>query len=374
MTPPHDTTAVPAPPATNGTGAASPNGTPEAPAQPSYASGARVLSIGIASTGIFTFLYLAPREPLARPRLLQPYLAVLGDHVRDPVGDLPPDRAAALADDRRPARAWFARPSAADPGPDPVQLRDAVPDRRARAAIGDRAGRLRRLDRAVLDPRDRRARLRRAATSRAAGSPATSGSRCTAGSCSSNRPRRFLFALAVAVGIASGQARGRARHGGGAVRVAVRDPVRVLAAAAQAPRPAYRVADAAREGPAHAEIEEAAADLSFKGGRVRGVGRRDHARRADADERRRADRRRQRREQGGADRRHHRVRVQRAADRAGAATAVPGDPDLDPPPSGDPRGTRVGRGVPSGDQDHDQGDRSVRGRGGASGCSRSARS
>ena len=44
------------------------------------------------------------------------------------------------------------------------------------------------------------------------------------------------------------------------------------------------------------------------------------------------------------------------------------------PHLGGPRGARVGRGVPPGDPDHDPGDRGVRGRGGASGCSRSARS
>src|SRR5580700_7713797 len=50
---------MPAPLATNGAAAPPPNGTPDGSGQPSYASGARVLSIGIASTGIFTFLYLA---------------------------------------------------------------------------------------------------------------------------------------------------------------------------------------------------------------------------------------------------------------------------------------------------------------------------
>ncbi len=70
------------------------------------------------------------RQPRPEPGLLQPDLAVLGDHVRDPVGDLPADRAAALAHDRRPDRARPARPFAARPGRDPVRLRDRVPDRR----------------------------------------------------------------------------------------------------------------------------------------------------------------------------------------------------------------------------------------------------
>ena len=70
----------------------------------SFASGARILSIGIASTGIFTFAYLATASHVLDAASLQPDLAVLGDHVRDPVGDLPADRAAALAHDRRPPR------------------------------------------------------------------------------------------------------------------------------------------------------------------------------------------------------------------------------------------------------------------------------
>ena len=96
---------------------------PDAEAKPSYASGARVLSIGIASTGHLHVPLPGHRQPRARAGVLQPDLAVLGDHVRDPVGDLPAGRAAALADDRRPPGARAARPSAADPGADPVRLR-----------------------------------------------------------------------------------------------------------------------------------------------------------------------------------------------------------------------------------------------------------
>ena len=159
------------------------------PAEPSYASGARILSIGIASTGIFTFLYLAlASHELDRGRL-RPHLAVLVGHVRDPVGDLPPDRATALADDRRPPGARAARPSAADPGTDPVRLRAAVPGRRA----GDAPPRS---SRACSTARARctgswssACSPTRPATSLAAGWPVTSASRCTAGWCSSSRPR-----------------------------------------------------------------------------------------------------------------------------------------------------------------------------------------
>ena len=78
----------------------------------SYASGARILSIGIASTGIFTFAYLATASHVLDQQAYGRDLAVLGDHVRDPVGDLPADRAAALAHDRRPpgARACSGHP------------------------------------------------------------------------------------------------------------------------------------------------------------------------------------------------------------------------------------------------------------------------
>ncbi len=57
-----------------------------------------------------------------------------------------------------------------------------------------------------------------------------------------------------------------------------------------------------------------------------------------------------------SDRRHHLDqrgaggdRVQRAADRAGAAAAVPGDPDFAAPPPNGPRGDRGARGVREGD-------------------------
>ena len=63
---------------------------------------------------------------------------------------------------------------------------------------------------------------------------------------------RFLFALAVAVGIALRAGRGRPRDGGGAVRLAVRDPVRLLARPGHAARPACPRPTPPREGPAHA--------------------------------------------------------------------------------------------------------------------------
>ena len=62
---------------------------------------------------------LQPRPLQGR---LRADLALLVDHVRDPVGDLPADRAVALTHDRRSPRPRAERPSAADPGRDPVSV------------------------------------------------------------------------------------------------------------------------------------------------------------------------------------------------------------------------------------------------------------
>jgi O-antigen/teichoic acid export membrane protein len=76
---------------------------------------------------------------------------------------------------------------------------------------------------------------------------------------------RFLFALAVAVGIGSGQA---AVGLGMAVAPFVSLAVIPLAfSRMRAPAPAaVEIADAAREGPAHAQLEEAATDLTLRRG------------------------------------------------------------------------------------------------------------
>ena len=97
---------------------------------------------------------------------------------------------------------------------------------------------------------------------------------------------RFLFALAVAVGIGSGQ---------GAVGLGM--AVAPFASLCVIPFAFSRIepsgpagvpaADAAREGPAHAEVEEASdRPVAAPRRRLRRRGGRDHARRADADERR----------------------------------------------------------------------------------------
>ncbi len=77
---------------------------------------------------------------------------------------------------------------------------------------------------------------------------------------------RFLFALAVAVGIGSGQA---AIGLGMAVAPFVSLSVIPFAFSRVRRRqvsPEFEIADAAREGPAHAQVEEAATDLSLRHG------------------------------------------------------------------------------------------------------------
>ena len=183
----------------------------------------------------------------------------------------------------------------------------------------DRGRRLRRLGGAVLGARGRACSPTRRATSPAAGSPATSASGSTAGSCCWSRVSRCLFALAVALGIASRPDRGRAGHRGGAARLAGRRAV-----GAQRARPAPRASDRgarrrcaspARASPV-AVLAIMVAEQTLLNGPVLT---------ADVDR----DRRRARR-----------LRVQRAADRARAAAALPGDPDLAPPPPRRPGGDR----------------------------------
>ena len=113
-----------------------------------------------------------------------------------------------------------------------LELRAAVPGRRARAAAADR-GRTCSTARArstgcsssACSPTP-------AATSRAAGSPGTSASACTAGSCSSSRPRACCSRSRPRSGSRSGQSAIAIGHGGGAVRLAGGRAVRARARAA----------------------------------------------------------------------------------------------------------------------------------------------
>ena len=170
--------------------------------------------------------------------------------------------------------------------------------------------------------------------------------RSTACSCCSSRSRASCSRSRWRSG-SLGPDRGRARHGGRAVRVAGRRPVRIRARAAsmRGRRPAREAQVPMRHGGTGA--------CRGRGGgrrpddaprsRVRRCGVRDHARRADAAQRGRADRQ-------GPGASAGRLRVQRAADRPRAAAALPGGPDLAAPP---PR--RAG-----GDAGGDEFDRAIR--------------
>ena len=170
-----------------------------------YGRGARILSIGIAATGLFTFAYFALATTSSTPtstarsrccgrssssssacstarssscsRARSPARRARGLHSGHPL------RAAARAPGRLRARVPGVVAGAAPAARGPA----SAARRRCRGSSSAPASRTRR------------------ATSRAATSPATAGSASTAGSCCSSRVSRFCFPLAVAVGIASGQ-------------------------------------------------------------------------------------------------------------------------------------------------------------------------
>ena len=144
--------------------------------------------------------------------------------------------------------------------------------------------------------------------------------------------------------------------------------VRPSRAAAAEARPRSPVADAAGEGPAHAQVEEASADLSMRHGAgfavaVVGI--------------------------MLSEQTLMNAGVLIVAAKAGGAALTSGltgfvfnvmlivraplqlfqaDPDLDPPPPGRPGGAREGRGVPPRDPDHDPRDRRLRAARWRSGC------
>ena len=179
-----------------------------------------------------------------RSRRVHGDLAAVVGAVRDRLGDLPADRAAAVAHDRRPPRAWPAhRSSAAHAAADPGRLRARVPGRRAGPQGPDPGRPVRRLRRAVLGARGRGAGLRRELLrARLAGrAPVVRPLR---------RARLHGGDDAAAVRGRGADRdrvradRGRDGHGRGAVRVADRRPVGVLAPAegdrAQGRRPTRR--------------------------------------------------------------------------------------------------------------------------------------
>ena len=145
---------------------------------------------------------------------------------------------------------------------------------------------------------------------------------------------RFLFALAAAVGITQRAVGDRARHGRRAVRLAVVVPFAAASCAAgRSPtRHDAPVLDAGMEGPRTPRSRRPSPTCDRHGTRfafaVSGIMLAEQTlMNAGGDDRRRLRRR-------GA----RRLRLQRAADHARAAAAVPGDPDLDAPPPRRPRG------------------------------------
>ena len=265
----------------------------------SFASGARILSIGIASTGIFTFAYLATashvlsRAAYSRISLCWAIMFVILSVIYRPIEQL---LSRTIADRR--ARGLHAhscgsrrRSSSASRSLFLVvalalrhQIQHGMFDGSA-SCTGSSSS--------ACSPTP-------AATSRAAGWPATSGSPSTAALVFLESTSRFLFALAVAVGIGSGQG-----VVGLGMAVAPFASLSVMPFAFARVRRPLRAAPERGRGPGRRRRRRGSGPRPAGGGqrrplaaprrRLRRLGRRDHALRADADERRGADRRRQRR-------------------------------------------------------------------------------
>ena len=240
------------------------NGGDPAAAQRSYGSGARVLSVGIASTGIFTFLYLATAshalDPASYSRisLCWAIMFVILSVIYRPIEQL---LSRTIADRR--ARGLHGHPLRT-----PALIQFSFATLFLIVALAMRSE----IEQGIFDGSTALywilviGVLAYAASYFARGWLA--GHQRFAlygGLVFLESTSRFLFALAVAVGIASGQA-----AVGLGMAVAPFASLCVMPFAFSRLRlkgPAgVPVADAAREGPAHAEIEEANADLSFKGG------------------------------------------------------------------------------------------------------------
>jgi O-antigen/teichoic acid export membrane protein len=246
-----------APPGMNG-------GQPDAGAEPSYASGARILSIGIASTGIFTFLYLATASHVLDPAsysrisLCWAIMFVILSVIYRPVEQL----LSRMIADRR-ARGLHGHPLRI---PATIQFGFAVVF--VIVALAMRSE----IQQGMFDGSSALYWIL------VVGVLAYSASYFARGWLAGHKrfalygglvflesTSRFLFALAVAVGIASGQ-------GAVGLGMAVAPfaslcviPFAFSRLRIDAPR-GIPAADAAREGPAHAEIEEAATDLSMRHG------------------------------------------------------------------------------------------------------------
>ena len=289
-----------------------------------YGRGARILSVGIATTGVVTFAYFSlaahalTEVEYKRISLLWAIMFVIASVIYRPIEQL---LSRTIAERR--ARGHDGRPQPAHPAAHPGGVRARLPRRRARAARPAAGRPLRRLGGAVLGARRRRARLRGqllrarlprrpsalralrrarlpASRSRASCSPSPSSSGITPGQ------------SAVALGMAAA-------------------PLVSLLVVPGSSRAATR-------RPTSAAVEETEGGLTLRHGLpLRGGRPRRDARRADPGQRRGPHRRRDL-----GRRRARRRRVQRAAHRARAAAALPGGPGLAAPPSRRPAGDGAG--------------------------------
>jgi O-antigen/teichoic acid export membrane protein len=240
------------------------NGSKPAARSTSYASGARVLSIGIASTGIFTFAYLATashvldQRSYGRVSLCWAIMFVILSVIYRPVEQL----LSRMIADRR-ARGLHGHPLRV---PALIQLSFALLFLVVALALRDQ------IEQNLFDGSSALywilvvGVLAYAASYFARGWLA--GHQRFAlygGLVFLESTSRFLFALAVAVGIGSGQ-------GAVGLGMAVAPFVSLTVIPFAFSRVKHRgpaalpVADAAREGPAHAAVEEASADASLKHG------------------------------------------------------------------------------------------------------------
>ena len=239
-------------------------GQPEPPQQPSYASGARVLSIGIASTGIFTFLYLATASHVLDPAsysrisLCWAIMFVILSVIYRPVEQL----LSRMIADRR-ARGLHGHPLRI---PATIQFGFALVF--VIVALAMRSE----IEQGMFDGSSALYWIL------VVGVLAYSASYFARGWLAGHQrfalygglvflesTSRFLFALAVAIGIGSGQ--GAVGLGMAVAPFASLCVIPFAFSRLRVSAPAgVPTADAAREGPAHAEIEAAATDLSIRHG------------------------------------------------------------------------------------------------------------
>jgi O-antigen/teichoic acid export membrane protein len=252
--------------ATTSSGEVADNGAepPEAPEAGSYASGARILTIGIASTGIFTFLYLAfashvlDKASYSRISLCWAIMFVILSVIYRPIEQL---LSRTIADRR--ARGLHGHPLRV---PALIQLGFALVFAGVALALRHQ------IEHGMFNGSTALYWILVIGVLAYAASYFARGWLAGherfdlyGGLVFLESTSRFLFALAVAVGIGSGQG-----IVGLGMAVAPFVSLSVIPFAFSHVRrrgPAeLEIADAAREGPAHAQLEEAATDLSLRHG------------------------------------------------------------------------------------------------------------